>query len=334
LPVIRSAVRTWTQTLHDLLDRSPLESRAVVVDESVTNLRELIDGVIALLTPSATRQGMRLRANVDQTVAETILADSGRLGQVFFHLLNRTIQLSTHREIVLVVRAEPLNSGSQRIFISVVETGEKNASAAQLQLFGPAADQPLAGKWLGYADACLPLCQLVAQRMRGELSVASGADAGARASFNAPFAIEQRQPSAGPARSGALLPLFASAAQAADASAGASSEPFERRCLDALSDEGIDIRSFLNGWHRAMEDDLERLSALRRDGDFDHLHTLLHRLSGAVGLVGARSLMEALQRASTSPLERNAGSIDVLTERTRTLITQLETAPGPHRSIL
>ncbi|WP_341845723.1 hypothetical protein [Paraburkholderia ginsengiterrae] len=75
-----------------------------------------------------------------------------------------------------------------------------------------------------------------------------------------------------------------------------------------------------------MEDDLEHLAELRREGGVDRLRDLLHRLSGAVGLVGAHSLMEALRRASAAPLEHNASAIEGLMERARTLVAQLERA--------
>ena len=132
----RSSVCTWSQTLNDLLDTSPLESRAFVLDESVTNLRELIDGVIALLVPFASHRDLHLRASVGQTVAETIRADGARLGQLIFHLLNRTIQLSTQGEISLVVWAQSLNPGSQRIFISVVDAVRIACSRRAIAAFG------------------------------------------------------------------------------------------------------------------------------------------------------------------------------------------------------
>lgn len=331
--MIQSAVRTWGQTLHDLLDASPLESRAFVLDESATNLRELIDGVIALLSPSAAQHGTQLSSNIDQAVAERILADSARLGQIFFHLLNRTIQLSTHGEIALVVRAEPLNAGSQQIFISVTDAGEKAAHAAQLQLFGPNADESFEGERLGDVEACLPLCQMLSQRMHGELSTASDSNSIIRASFNAPFTVEQWGPSAEPAHHAqARLPGIA--AQPQEASASVLAEPFERRYLDALVAEGIDLHTFLSGWRGAMEDDLERVRGLHQQGDITGLRTLLHRLSGAVGLVGARSLMEALRRASAARQEHGAAAIDALIERAETLIKQLDAEIASHRSTL
>jgi hypothetical protein len=101
-------------------------------------------------------------------------------------------------------------------------------------------------------------------------------------------------------------------------------EPFDHRFLDSLSDEGLDLSVFLAGWRRAMNDDLTRLGVLSRHSDADHLRGVLHRLSGAVGLVGARSLMEALRRASTSPHEQDVHSIDVLIARASNLVTQLD----------
>ncbi|WP_147308730.1 hypothetical protein [Paraburkholderia sp. BL27I4N3] len=81
-----------------------------------------------------------------------------------------------------------------------------------------------------------------------------------------------------------------------------------------------------------MNDDLARLDALPRDGDFDHFPSVLHRLSGAVALVGAHSLMDALQRASLSPPEQGAAAIDALTARARTLVAQLEATSRAFRS--
>ncbi|WP_143325893.1 Hpt domain-containing protein [Paraburkholderia ribeironis] len=117
-----------------------------------------------------------------------------------------------------------------------------------------------------------------------------------------------------------------------DASRSAPLEPFEHRYLDALCEEGVDLSAFLDGWCRAMDADLARLSVLRHQDDPDDLRSVLHRLSGAVGLVGARGLMEGLRRASTSPRERDAGAIDALIDRAKSLVKQLEALPAVHRS--
>jgi hypothetical protein len=125
---------------------------------------------------------------------------------------------------------------------------------------------------------------------------------------------------------------WSEAAQHLDKPLSPCFEPFERCYLDALAEEGIDLNTFLHDWCRAMRDDLDRLADLRRESDFAGPPGLLHRLSGAVGLVGAQSLMEALRQASISLSEHDASSIDALAARTRTLIAQLEAEPAAHRS--
>jgi len=126
--------------------------------------------------------------------------------------------------------------------------------------------------------------------------------------------------------------FFSSAVQSSDSLSSGPFEPFEIRYLDALSEEGVNLDVFLDNWRQAMNDDLARLDALPREGDFDRFHRVLHRLSGAVALVGAHSLMEALRCASLSPPELDAELIDALTARARSLVTQLEAASRAFRS--
>jgi hypothetical protein len=63
-----------------------------------------------------------------------------------------------------------------------------------------------------------------------------------------------------------------------------------------------------------------------------HVRGLLHRLSGAVGLVGARGLMEALRRASVAPLDHYTGLIEALIAPARSLAKELESTPVAHRN--
>lgn len=333
LRVIQSALRTWAQTLHDLLDASQLASRTLVLDESVTDLRELIEGVLTLLAPAAAQQGLRLSANIDRTVAMYILADSGRLGQIVFHLVSRAVRLTRYEQIVVSVSTEPLNVASQRIFIFVTDVDAATVDAADLKPCGPGTVEPFADVTHFGRDADLALCQLLAQRMHGELSVGRVADSYIHALFSASFTVERWETYEEPAREAEMpQPVFVT--QPVEASESALLEPFERSYLNALSEEGIDLHAFLHGWRRSMDDDLARLYTGHDQRDIDGLRALLHRLSGAVGLVGARSLMEALQGANASQLVHDAGSIDVLVRRAKTLMMQLDITIDPHRSLV
>ncbi|WP_345815545.1 sensor histidine kinase [Paraburkholderia sp. PREW-6R] len=323
---IRSAVRILDQVLHDLLDDSPIEARTIVLDETATNVGELSNAVIALLGPSAAQHAVRVSVSMDQKLANTILADHVWLGQMLFFLLSKAIRSATQDEITLLVAAESLNPASQRISFVVKESGQRSPGITPARLSVSAAGEP---------DSIVRLCHLLARRMQGELIVASTAGTPLRAVFSAPFTVDTW--TTPELQATELAPVSAShfpmnVAQAAHDGRSASFEPFEPRYLNALSEEGIDLPLFLASWRREMNDDLGRLHELRRASDAADLSRVCHRLSGAVGLVGAQDLMGAFQRASTSPRRMGTNSIDALTTRARALIAQLDTAALPHRS--
>jgi hypothetical protein len=83
-----------------------------------------------------------------------------------------------------------------------------------------------------------------------------------------------------------------------------------------------------------MDDDLEQMLSLNDRHDVGGLRASLHRLSGAVGLVGARSLMGALRRASVAQPEPEMSAIEALARRARTPMIHLDKAIDLHRSNL
>jgi signal transduction histidine kinase len=333
---IQSATRTCVRALEDMLSPSPIEPCEIVLDEDSTDLRELIDGVVALFSPAAAQRGLRLSVSVDQSVAARVLTDSARLGQIVFHLLSRAVQATEHGQITIVVRARPLNAGSQRIFISVRDVGARALPSAQSQLPGLSnagervEDQPYCD-----GDAGFVLCRLLTQRMGGELTVETQPGFGTCATFAAPFAIESLLSFAEEEATGnAQVPPQAVAAQLAQGPAAAPVESFDPSYLDALSNEGIDLHTFIQGWRRSMIDDLERMHSMHNGRDVALLRAALHRLSGAVGLVGASSLMDALRQASAAQPEPETDAIDTLAKRAEALMMQLDQAIGPYRSNL
>jgi HPt (histidine-containing phosphotransfer) domain-containing protein len=114
--------------------------------------------------------------------------------------------------------------------------------------------------------------------------------------------------------------------------AGTSNTQFDSGYLDALSREGIDLRAFLHGWRQSIRDDLLQMQRLRDSRDVDGLRATLHRLSGAVGLVGAHTLMDALRCASVAHPEPEASALDAVAGCLDALMTELDAAVDPQRS--
>lgn len=109
-------------------------------------------------------------------------------------------------------------------------------------------------------------------------------------------------------------------------------ESFDQSYINALASEGIDLDRFLHDWRQSLSDDLLQLAASRARGDFTNVRGFLHRLSGAVSIVGASSLAEALRRASIVDPEPESAVLDTLAARVEVLSMQLGEAMRLHRS--
>jgi CheY-like chemotaxis protein len=101
-------------------------------------------------------------------------------------------------------------------------------------------------------------------------------------------------------------------------------ESHDFTALDSLAAQGIDVDALLREWHAAMESDLAQFAACRASHDEAAIRRALHRLAGAVGIVGDRGLMDALEHASGA--RRLAGDVllDGLVTRIRTLMQRLD----------
>jgi HPt (histidine-containing phosphotransfer) domain-containing protein len=305
--------------LHNGLDCLITEPEGIVLNEAPTNLREITSAAIAMVTPFAAQRGVGLRERIGANVIDLILADSLRLRQMLIALLSHVVQFSSRTQVEMIVAAEWTTRASQRISFTCIESGDarrpfERTSAAILESVAP--------------DALLHACRILAQRMNGELILTKPEVGGHphppfRAVFAAAFTLERlSQVSSFPPCTGLNESELKQVGP----------EPFEQRYLDALSQEGVDLPTFLASWCQAMHDDLQHLDALLEKGDYAGLSTRLHRLSGAVGLVGAHSLTDALRRASAAPKHSRIESIRALAERTRNLVTQIESAARPYRS--
>jgi HPt (histidine-containing phosphotransfer) domain-containing protein len=252
-------------------------------------------------------------------------------------MLSDAVRSTEHGQITVAARAEPLNAGSQRIFICVRDVSATAASStssiqAQLPWLFAAGTPVSASDDIGASG--FALCQRLTQHMRGELTVGSEPGFGTSRMFSAPFAIEHSYPLAAQTGSEGQAPHRATAGEPAQSPVASSVETFDPGYLDALLNEGIDLHTFVRGWRQSMLGDLERMRALSDQNDVSGLCASLHRLSGAVGLVGAHSLMEALRHASAAQPEPEARAIEALAKRIESLITQLDKAIEPHRNNL
>ncbi|PNE53396.1 sensor histidine kinase [Paraburkholderia fungorum] len=314
-------------------DSTCAASRTLILDESVSDPRAVIHHAVAQFSQTVTPNGCHPSISVDDSVAPRILADGARLGQIVFHLLSWVARWTEHARIVVAVRADSLNSGAQRIFISVGGIDANAYRIAEARVDSLSSVPAVRSETDKETDPDLARCGLLAQRMRGELRFTNKADREVYVTFSAPFTIEHRHIAAEPSLPGAQPQQPADVAREEDLM-DPSVEPFDAHYLHALAEEGIDLPTFLRGWRASMKDDVQRVRTMLKQTDADGVHAALHRLSGAVGLVGAHSLMAALRSAYVAGALAEPAAIEQLALRAEALMNQFDEAADSHWSTL
>ncbi|ACC73449.1 response regulator [Paraburkholderia phymatum] len=129
----------------------------------------------------------------------------------------------------------------------------------------------------------------------------------------------------------ALARLIPDAARHSAAPTATRLEKYDFTALDSLAAQGVHVDGLLQDWQQTMEADLDHLAQQRASGDVQGSRRALHRLAGAVGIVGNHGLMHALQRTSTAPEGLDDTLLDGLVERIRTQMNDLvRRAEGGH----
>jgi CheY-like chemotaxis protein len=197
--VIHTALATFAQTVRDGFDPSPPDTRAIVLDETPLDLRDVIDAAVVLLAPRAIAKGLQLRVCIDRSLAASVLADRDRVGQIVFNLLGAAIASADAGQLTIAARAETLNVGSQRVFIGI--SGALPPQTAGEQPVPGDAGAAQAGT-VTLDDSDFALCRVLAQRMGGDIEVGNSAAFGVCVAFHAPLTVERfaRLPSDGSRR--------------------------------------------------------------------------------------------------------------------------------------
>jgi hypothetical protein len=100
-------------------------------------------------------------------------------------------------------------------------------------------------------------------------------------------------------------------------------EKYDFTALDSLAAQGVDVDGLLRDWQRSMEDDLADLAQRRASGDDPGTRRALHKIAGALGIVGNRGLMTALQHANAGAERVGDALLDGLVERIRAQMNDL-----------
>jgi signal transduction histidine kinase/DNA-binding response OmpR family regulator len=126
---------TLLDIINDVLDFSKIEAGRLELEEVDFELRQMVEGMAALLAERAHRKGLELVCQIADDVPQVVRGDPMRLRQVLTNLLSNAIKFTEHGEVVtrVVLEAETLDTAILRF--EVCDTGIGVAPELQGRIF-------------------------------------------------------------------------------------------------------------------------------------------------------------------------------------------------------
>jgi CheY-like chemotaxis protein/HPt (histidine-containing phosphotransfer) domain-containing protein/anti-sigma regulatory factor (Ser/Thr protein kinase) len=152
-----------------------------------------VDKVLSIVAQQAQHKHLQLRVWTDASLAAQLRGDALRLRQILLNLLNNAIKFTERGEIR--VRVEVLDDApdTQRVRLTVSDTGIGISAEQQKRLFQPFQQaESSTTRRFGGSGLGLAICRRLAEMMGGTLTLHSEPGTGTRVSLTVALDIEQR----------------------------------------------------------------------------------------------------------------------------------------------
>jgi CheY-like chemotaxis protein len=161
--------------INDILDFSKIEAGRLELEATTLDLRGCIESALELVAPAAAHKGIDLAYDLDPGAPTGVVGDLTRLRQILINLLNNAVKFTELGEVVVTVKAEPIDAGGRhRLTFAVRDTGIGIAEDRRDVLFesfsqvDPSTTRRYGGTGLGLA-----ISNRLVELMGGTMSVES-----------------------------------------------------------------------------------------------------------------------------------------------------------------
>ncbi len=121
--VVRSSGDALLHVIDDILDYSKIEAGKLGLEREPFSLRACVEGALDIVAPRAWEKGIELGCLIDEAAPAGILGDEARLRQVLLNLLSNAVKFTEAGEVVILIYADPSESGSYQLELLVRDTG-------------------------------------------------------------------------------------------------------------------------------------------------------------------------------------------------------------------
>lgn len=119
---IKNASENLLEIINGILDFSKIEAGRIEIEEGAYLVRGLLNDVVNMVVPIASKKGLRFHIDVDENLPAELYGDVGKLRQVMVNLLNNAVKYTKEGSVTLAVRGS-LVGDNINLKIKIKDTG-------------------------------------------------------------------------------------------------------------------------------------------------------------------------------------------------------------------
>ncbi len=189
--LIEKSGEALIEIINDILDFSKMEAGRTRLEIRDFDPEALVDDVVEMLAPEATRRGLEMVADTPVDLPVVLKGDAVRLRQVMTNLVGNALKFTARGHVHLRASFEPASADRGRFTFEVLDTGIGIAAEKIEGLFRPfvQADGSTTRRY-GGTGLGLTICKQICDLMGAELGAESEPGEGSRFWFTVELAVE------------------------------------------------------------------------------------------------------------------------------------------------
>ncbi|USD64493.1 ATP-binding protein [Vibrio sp. SCSIO 43136] len=185
LQTIETSSQTLLLLINDILDLSKIESGALVLSPSNSDVKELVYDTVSIVRHKAQEKDIQLEVSFYPDVVPMFTIDEHRIRQVMLNLVGNAVKFTEHGSIKISVRFRPSTLKMGELIFSVKDTGIGISPEKQQAIFNPftQADGSITRDF-GGTGLGLAISQQLVEIMGGKICVHSKLGVGSEFYFS------------------------------------------------------------------------------------------------------------------------------------------------------
>jgi signal transduction histidine kinase/ActR/RegA family two-component response regulator len=184
---IQYAVRSAESLLgivNDILDLSKVEAGKLEIEETETDLYELVSQSVEILKINSEKKGLPLHVDINDDVPRFVTVDPLRLKQILINLIGNAIKFTEEGEVSFFIKFEQSDKNTGKFLFEVKDTGIGISEEQKNQLFKAFSQgDPSMNRRHGGAGLGLIISEMLANKMESTIELESEPGKGSRFYF-------------------------------------------------------------------------------------------------------------------------------------------------------